>query len=337
MTGRTEPMPAATTSRPASAGGMPAGWRIVAGKEFADLVTSVRFVVLLAILGLAAVVPVYFASGTIRDAAQEASGVPAVFLALFTLGQGPVPPFVALVGFVAPLLGIAFGFDAVNGERTQGTLPRLLAQPIHRDDVINGKFAAGLAAVALAILAITMLVAGVGMLRLGLVPTPAEAFRLVSWLAVTIVYVGLWLAFATLCSVLTPRAATSALVAIGVWLAFTLFGRLIADVVAGAIAPVGGGTIDEQLRNAQATQILSAFSPDTLYQQTVAVILNPGLTALSVSGPAQLMQLSQQIPTLLSLDQSLLVAWPYAVALVALTIASFAVAYVAFLRQEVRA
>lgn len=316
---------------------MTVGWRVVAGKEFADLVTSARFVVLLAILGLAAAAPVYFASGTIRDAAAQASGVPAIFLALFTLGEDPVPPFVALVGFVGPLLGIAFGFDAVNGERAQGTLPRLLSQPIHRDDVINGKFAAGLAAIAAAILAITMLVAGVGMLRLGLVPTPAELWRLVAWLGVTVVYIGLWLAFATLCSVITPRAATSALVAIGVWLGVTLFGRLIADVVAGAIAPIGAGSIEEQLGNAQATQILSAISPDTLYQQTVAVILNPGVTALSVSGVAQLTQLSQQIPTLLSLDQSLLVAWPYAVALVALTVASFAVAYVAFLRQEIRA
>ena len=30
-----------------------------------------------------------------------------------------------------------------------GTLPRLLSQPIHRDDVINGKFAAGLAVIAM--------------------------------------------------------------------------------------------------------------------------------------------------------------------------------------------
>lgn len=313
------------------------GWLIVAAKEFADLVTSVRFLVLLVLLGLAAAVPVYFASGAIRDVAGQASGVPAIFLALFTLGDDPVPPFVALVGFVAPLLGIAFGFDAVNGERTQGTLPRLLAQPIHRDDVINGKFAAGLAAIGVAVIATTMVVAGIGMLRLGLVPTTAEVGRLVAWFSVTIVYIGLWLALATLCSVVLPRAATSALVAIGVWLAITLFGRILADLIAGAVAPATGASIDEQLRNAQATQILSAFSPDTLYQQTIAVILNPGITALSVSGQGQLIQLSQQIPTLLSLEQSLLVAWPYAVALVALTIVSFALAYVAFLRQEVRA
>jgi ABC-2 type transport system permease protein len=33
-----------------------------------------------------------------------------------------------------PLLGIAFGFDAINNERAERTLPRLLPQPIWRDD-----------------------------------------------------------------------------------------------------------------------------------------------------------------------------------------------------------
>lgn len=49
------------------------------------------------------------------------------------------------------------------------------------------------------------------------------------------------------------------------------------------------------------------------------------------------MKLAQQIPSVLSLNQSLLIAWPYVVTLVALTVVSFAGAYVAFLRQEVRA
>lgn len=315
------------------------GWRAVAGKELADAVTSVRFLVLLAILGLAAVAPVYFASGDIRDQAERASEAKAVFLALFTLGHDPVPSFVGLVGFLAPLLGIAFGFDAVNGERSQGTLPRLLAQPIHRDDVINGKFAAGLLVIGAVVLAMTALVAGIGLLRLGLVPTVAEVERLLAWLVLTIVYIGLWLAFATLCSVLTRRAATSALIAIGVWLALTLFGTLLADLVAGAVAPLPAAnpSIDEQIAHAQAVQLLSAISPNAVYQQATSVLLNPGITALSVSGAGQLIQLAQQIPTLLSLEQSLLLAWPYVVGLVALMVASFAGAYVAFLRQEVRA
>jgi len=316
----------------------PGNWRAIAGKEVADAVTSARFVVLLLILGLAAAVPVYFASGDIRDAAERASGASAVFLALFTISHDPVPSFVGLVGFLAPLLGIAFGFDAVNGERSQGTLPRLLAQPIHRDDVINGKFAAGLAVIATVVVAMTALVAGIGLVRLGIVPAFGEVVRMLVWLLVTIVYIGLWLAFATLCSVLTRRAATSALIAIGVWMGLTLFGSLLADLVAGAIAPApANATLDQTIAHAQALQLLSAISPNEIFQQATAVILNPGITALSVSGPGQLIQLSQQIPSLLSLDQSLLIAWPYLVTLVALMVVSFAGAYVAFLRQEVRA
>lgn len=314
------------------------GWVVVMGKEMAEGLTSLRFTVVLGLLALAAAAPVYAASGAIRDAAEGASGVAALFLALFTIGADPVPSFVALVGFVAPLLGIAFGFDAINGERAQGTLPRLLSQPIHRDDVINGKFAAGLAMIAVALTTMMLLVAGIGLLRLGIVPSAVEVARLAGWLVLTIVYVGVWLAFATLCSVVVRRAATSALIAIGVWLALSLFGVLVARLVAGLIDP-SGATADAagQLAHAQLEQQLSSISPGTLYQQATTALLNPSATAVTVPALAQLIQLSQQIPTQLSLDQSLLVAWPQIVILIAVTVACFSAAYVAFLRQEVRA
>jgi len=134
------------------------GWRVIAAKELGDHLLSVRFIVLLVVLGLAAAIPLYFAADLIRSAAPQASGVPAVFLALFTLGSQDytflrVDSFVAIV---APLLGLAFAFDAINGERSEGTLPRLLAQPIYRDDVINGKFVASLAAITLVLLSVAI-------------------------------------------------------------------------------------------------------------------------------------------------------------------------------------
>jgi ABC-2 type transport system permease protein len=314
------------------------GWLVVMGKEVAEGLTSIRFAILLGLLAFAAAAPVYAASGAIRDAAEDASGVAALFLALFTIGADPVPSFVALVGFVAPLLGIAFGFDAINGERAQGTLPRLLSQPIHRDDVINGKFAAGLAMIAIAVTATMLVVAGIGLIRLGIVPSLPEIARLAMWLLLTIVYIGLWLAFATLCSVVFRRAATSALVAIGVWLVLSLFGVLLARLVASFLDPSGAAaTGADALAYAQLEQQLSAISPGTLYSQATIALLNPSATAVTVPGLAQLIQLSQQIPTQLSLDQSLLVAWPQIVVLVALTIGCFVLAYVGFLRQEVRA
>ena len=174
-----------------------AGWRVIAAKELGDHLLSVRFIVLLIVLGLAAAIPLYFAADLIRAAAPQASAAPAVFLALFTIGSQDysflrVDSFVAIV---APLLGLAFAFDAINGERSEGTLPRLLAQPIYRDDVINGKFAAGLAVIGVVLVAVIGIIAGFGIFRLGIVPDSEEVVRLVAWIAVTFVYVGLWLAF----------------------------------------------------------------------------------------------------------------------------------------------
>jgi ABC-2 type transport system permease protein len=117
------------------------GWRIVAHKEFADHIHSVRFIILVVLVALAGLASVHSASGPIRDAAGAATDVPSIFLYLFTLAPDRVPAFHEFLAILGPLLGIAFGFDAVNGERSQRTLPRLVAQPIHRDEVINGKFA----------------------------------------------------------------------------------------------------------------------------------------------------------------------------------------------------
>src|SRR5689334_16830429 len=206
------------------------GWITIAGKEFADHLLSVRLYVILLVLGVAAVVPLFFAANYLRTAAAAvnelaaAGQLRAVFLALFTvqpqgIDLGPISFTVqAFVAIAAPLLGLAFAFDSVNGERHEGTLPRLLSQPIHRDDVINGKFAAGLAAITIALAVVLAIIAGFGMLRLGIMPKAEEVVRLVAWLAVTVLYVALWLAFGTLLSVVIRRAATSALVGFGIWL-----------------------------------------------------------------------------------------------------------------------
>ena len=314
---------------------LPAGWRVVAAKEIADHVLSVRFVVLLVLLGLVAVGTVYAASGPIRDAAQEAAEDAAPFLQLFTLAPEGVPTFLTLIAFLAPLLGIALGFDSVNGERAQGTLPRLLSQPIHRDDVVNGKFLAGITVIGLLLAGLTVVVAGVGIVRLGVVPSVSEALRLAVWLLVTVVYVAFWLGFAALCSVAVRRAATSALIAIGVWLAFTLFDGLLAGLLADAIAPVPDEpTADEVLRNARLEQNLARVSPSTLYEEATLALLDPEVRTVGV---VLLTQVDRAVRSALSLEQSLLLAWPQTVGLAALTVVSFAAAYLLFMRQEIRA
>ena len=316
-----------------------AGWRVIAAKEFADQVTSVRFLVLTIVLSLAAAAAVYTTAGALRDVASQASGAPSLFLVIFTTRVGDIPSFTTFIGFLGPLLGIAFGFDGINGERSEGTLPRLLAQPIHRDDVINGKFVAGLSAIGVILFAVLGIVAAIGVIQLGIVPDAEDILRLMIWFIVALAYIGVWLAFALLCSVVLRRAATSALTALAVWLVLTAFYGLLVGIAAGVIAPVPGdaGTGSrESLANASIQTNLRRLAPNQLFLEATSVILDP--TARTVTPdlvtPAQR---DLAIGGMLSLEQSLLVIWGQFVALIAATVGVFALAYMTFMRQEVRA
>jgi ABC-2 type transport system permease protein len=314
------------------------GWRVIADKEFGDHVLSIRLFILVAVLGLAAVAAIYSTATYVSANAQQAAGSPGLFVLLFSASSpsSQIPSFATLVGLLGPLLGIAFGFDAINGERAERTLPRLVAQPIHRDDVINGKFAAGIAAIGLVLVAITVLVSGVAFFELGIVPGPDDVARVATWVVVTIVYVGFWLAFAMLCSVVLRRAATSALAAISVWLVLTLFASLLTGIVAGVLAPVPANpTLGQQVANAQLQLDLSRISPGELYGEATAYLLDPTVQSVGIVLPSQ--QPAGALPSILPYEQSLLLGWPQGVALLGLTAVCFGLGYVAFMRQEVRA
>ena len=344
---RLDPVAARTSAgdpaRPARPVSAPprAGWLVIARKELADHLISVRFYVLLVLLGLVAAATTYFTSAAIRSVSEAASQRPSIFLQLFLLGgdqasQDPLPAFYVLIGFIVPMLGIAFGFDALSGERAEGTLPRLVSQPIYRDDVINGKFAAGLAVIGIILAVVTAVVAGIGIVRLGVVPSAEDGLRLAVWLLIAVVYVGFWLAFATLCSVAFRRAATALLVAIGLWIVATLFATLLASLVAGIFAPApADATASQVVANATLTDTLARLAPPTLFSDATRIILDPAARTLSSLVMAS--QVDRAVPSILPLGQSLLLVWVQVVGIVALTVVSFAVAYVIFMRQEVRA
>lgn len=312
------------------------GWTVVARKEFADHLLSARFLALISILGLVAAGTVFGAAGALRDVAQDAgeAGI-GLFLRLFTVNAEPVPfSFVTFLGFLTPILGIAYGFDAISGEVSQGTLPRLVAQPIHRDDVINGKFVAGLAAIGVIMVTVTLVVAGFGIVLLGIVPDPTELVRLGMWLLATMAYVAVWLALATLLSVAFRGAATPAIVAIGIWLVLTLFGGLLAELGAGIISPVSASDPASTISNAQTQLNLSRLSPVVLYDDASTALLVPEVRTLGI---VTYEQVDRALPSSLTAGQSVLLVWPQLVGLVAATVVLFAWAYIIFMRREVRA
>jgi ABC-2 type transport system permease protein len=310
------------------------GWWTVAAKELADHLSSLRFLLLFLILGLAGLAAVNSASDAIRDAAANASEAPSVFLALFTLSPEELPAFASFVTFLGPILGIAFGFDAINTERAERTLPRLVAQPIHRDAVINGKFVAGLLAIALALVVVIAIVAGFGIFRLGTVPDGGDFGRLIAYALVSLAYIAFWLALAILLSVLIRRPATAALTAIALWLVFTLFAGLITSTLADAVGPDPSDSPRAALDHARLELNLSRVSPTELYEEATGVLLNP---TARTTGILTLEQVDRAVPNPLPLTQSLLLAWPQIVVLVAGSVVLFALAYILFMRQEIRA
>lgn len=312
------------------------GWTVVARKELTDHLLSSRFAILLTVLGLVALGSVYGAAQAISEVAEGASesGI-GLFLRLFTVNADPVPfSFVTFIGFLAPILGIAYGFDSISGEVSQGTLARLVAQPIHRDDVINGKFVAGLGAIGVIMTTVTLVVAGLGILMLGIVPTPTDVVRLAMWLIATMIYVTVWLALATLASATLRGAATSAVIAIGIWLVLTLFGSLLFQLAADVISPADPADPVSAQANAETELTLSHVSPVVLYDEAATALLVPEVRTL---GLVTFEQIDRALPSSLSASQSILLIWPQLVGMIAIVVVIFAGAYVAFMGKEVRA
>src|SRR6202051_416975 len=210
-----------------------AGLGAVVAKETADHLSSARMRILEALVFLTAIAAAYAA---IRDIRATIGESPFLFLRLLTFSQEPRPSFIALLGFLIPLVAIALSFDAINGEFNRRTISRILAQPIYRDALLLGKFFAGLLALTIGLISLWLLVLGLGLFLLGLPPSTEETVRMLGFLVATIAYGGVWLAVALLFSVVFRAPATAALAALGAWLLFSLFWSVITPLVTALIA-----------------------------------------------------------------------------------------------------
>ena len=237
--------------------------------------------------------------------------------------------FVSLLSILVPLVSIGMAFDSVNGEHNRRTLSRILSQPIYRDALLFGKFLAGLFTLSVSLIALWLLVIGLGLLLLGLPPSGEELARAFIFLLVTIAYAGVWLALAMLFSIIFRSPATVALVSLGLWF-LTLIWPMLAPAIVIAFAP---SSSEETL--ILAAQYVQRLSPSTLFGEVVLAILNPTTRTL---GPMYLSQLQGAVlGAPMPLGESLIIAWPQMVGLIASTILLFVAGYVIFQRQEVRA
>jgi ABC-2 type transport system permease protein len=315
-----------------------AGLGVVMLKELSDHLSGIRMIVLEWLIVLMALGVVYTGIQQIREVSAED---PFLFLRLFTRAGEGLPSFVSVLSFLVPLVAIGIGFDLVNSERNQRTLSRILAQPIYRDALLFGKFLAALLTMTIILVALWLMVIGLGILTLGLPPGVEEVARAGAMLLVTIFYAGVWVALALLFSIIFRSAATAALAALGLWLFLTILWPLLSPYIAALFVSDTVSTPSDLLSHLSVLQAFARVSPGALFGEIVGVLLDPTVRStqqpLLASLGLALVQPGSIPGAPLPLMQSLEVVWPQTVAMIASAILLFVIGYVIFQRQEVRA
>ena len=306
-----------------------------------DHFSSTRFLLISALIVMVGVIIAAMVGMEIQEETKGLAKPTLLFLLLFT-STGKLFSFVQFIGFFGPLIGIILGFDSINRERVSRTLSKLVSQPIYRDSIINAKFLTGVVTISIVLVAIVLIISGLGIRLVGVVPGWEEVWRLTIYLIASILYISFWLGISILFSVVFRSTATSALASLALWIFFSFFVSLGAGFLSDAVAPISQSSsgIDAEalLKHERVHRTISLFSPMTLYSDATSTILDPmrkTTRSLILMGPLERLSLSRfQSP--LPLLQSIFIVTPHLVSLVAITFLCFGICYLVFMRQEIR-
>ncbi|MDR1395627.1 MAG: ABC transporter permease [Deltaproteobacteria bacterium] len=320
--------------------------RAVIRKELADHFSSTRFIIISAVIFMVSFLAAHIAAQGIQEvlssgAHQMFAGQ--TFLLIFTAAGAffPLTVFLALFG---PLMGLVLGFDAINRERNQGTLSMILSQPVYRDEVILGKYLAGLITAAIMLAALLILLGALGLIGAGVVPEGEELLRLAVFWVLSVVYIGFWLGAAIVCSIIFRSVATSAMSSAALWILVAFFLPVLSQTLAQAAAPVNDPqrpTYRELARRDMFIQTARKISPAELFSQAANVIMDPSHRGSRQNFQAAVSSRVNQVLLTrfwggLPLGQSLKLMMPEFLILLGFAVTTFTAAFTLFVRQEVR-
>lgn len=309
---------------------------VMVRKETGDHIRSWRFIVMLVLILLTFLGSLYVSLNNINKAVANLTDPDRtfVYLKLLTTSDGTLPTFHIFLSFLGPLLGIALGFDAVNAEQNNGTLTRLMAQPVYRDNLLLAKFCGALIIISVLFLCLALLMIGGGLVITGVPLESSELIRILGFILITILYVSFWLSLSILLSVKFRNAGTSALTAIGIWLFFTVFYRIIVNLIVTAMLPGSDYLQPEDLLTYNDLLLsLLRLAPSQMYTDAATTLLMPSVRSL---GPLTMERMAGAIPSPLPVKESLMIVWPQVTGLLAATTVCFALTYYLFMRREIR-
>ncbi|MCK8518086.1 ABC transporter permease [Methanoculleus sp. 7T] len=348
---------------------------IVAAKEFSDLFTSRRFLLIfvlyliIAMIGMAQGIERYDDALASYNKAMQAADE---YRDLQELGawwlEMPGKPsilyiFSSMIGVTATLgalLAIAAGFDLVTREKETRSLRLLLSHPVYRDEVIVGKALGGVAALGVVVGLALALITAV-LLVLSIVPTGGEVVAILIFGVVSLFFLIAWFTVALATSAVTRESGNALIYTlVFFFIASSLLpvlGALAGGVVAGDppqrpespqevavdVVYVSSSTGESSVHRADSRQQAPAWNEALRdYQEVLAAytekkrLVTNVVTLLSPQKSYQTVADVISAPQERSLPESLGSVWAGIVGLIVFPSVFFAAAYGVFMRMDIR-
>lgn len=156
------------------------------------------------------------------------------------------------------LFAILMGYDAVSGEKEQGTLRLTFANPVPRHTYILGKLIGSMATLSFSVL----LTSAIGCLLLPILGVPmtgVDWFKLAMVIGAGLLYLGVFLSLSLFVSSLTHRSSNSFLLLLVVWIGAVMIIPRASVVLAGRAVEVPSVDSISAQKSAYAHQLREEF------------------------------------------------------------------------------
>ena len=274
----------------------------------------------------------------------------------------------SLMAILGVILAIAMGFDLITREKERGSLKSLLSHPVYRDEIINGKAVGGILALLFAV-GISFIILFAMLLLFSIVPDLDESWRIVLFWTVTVLCLLSYFSIALMSSTVSKDSGRALMYAFIIVLALSfampmIGGMVVKGVVGeppeqpeiqsrieineygefvGHIEPMNKEEEEEWERYSEELKAYSEkkwaiqdafdiFSSDSNYMAVSISLTNPYLKV--VHGGSWSSSYTPGETT--SIKESLEKVWKSILALIILPVVFFAIAYIKFMRMDIR-
>jgi len=308
----------------------------IAEREFADNMRSRRLIIIVAILFFY-FTAIYFL--VLRNATEN-------------LLASLITSLVGSIQFVASILGLVIGYDVIAGDREKGILKLILARPVYREDVINGKALGAAMSIILVLFSAFYLMLGMAISLTGVVVSFQDIMRAtVSPFFITL-YALAYYSIAQFFSVFSDKASKSLILSLAVWFLFTIILPIIAVFVAFALlGPIPTGAEPEIAREyfrkmTEISSMVTSITPELHINSIIGALNSVYRAEMYTSGVEVRVEGSGNQTEVISeiigemevypnIFDALAALWVNIVALIAYVAVFYIASYVAFVAKKI--